>query len=132
EDGIRDFHVTGVQTCALPICRRTGEDFGVWLRLDARELRLDGGINLEECQAFARLAEQAGVDAVSVSAYAATTTGVAFTEAPLVQKPAGFLDWTAQVKQAVSVPVIAVGRLDPAAADRAIAEGKCDFAVIAR
>src|SRR5690606_41202404 len=22
EDGIRDFHVTGVQTCALPICNR--------------------------------------------------------------------------------------------------------------
>ncbi|MDY3197457.1 MAG: NAD(P)/FAD-dependent oxidoreductase [Pseudomonadaceae bacterium] len=112
--------------------RRTGDDFGVWLRLDAQELRLDGGITLEECQAFARLAEQAGVDAVSVSAYAATTTGVAFTEAPLVQKPAGFLDWTAQVKQAVSVPVIAVGRLDPAAADRAIAEGKCDFVAMAR
>src|SRR5690606_39624246 len=24
EDGIRDFHVTGVQTCALPICRPAG------------------------------------------------------------------------------------------------------------
>src|SRR5690606_40951140 len=24
EDGIRDFHVTGVQTCALPICHRGG------------------------------------------------------------------------------------------------------------
>src|SRR5271165_6084065 len=24
EDGIRDFHVTGVQTCALPICRGGG------------------------------------------------------------------------------------------------------------
>src|SRR5690606_41191543 len=24
EDGIRDFHVTGVQTCALPISRPTG------------------------------------------------------------------------------------------------------------
>src|SRR6266511_5026080 len=24
EDGIRDFHVTGVQTCALPICLRLG------------------------------------------------------------------------------------------------------------
>src|SRR5690606_39452133 len=23
EDGIRDFHVTGVQTCALPICARS-------------------------------------------------------------------------------------------------------------
>src|SRR5690606_40249787 len=26
EDGIRDFHVTGVQTCALPIYRRAGTD----------------------------------------------------------------------------------------------------------
>src|SRR5690606_39796287 len=29
EDGIRDFHVTGVQTCALPICpvlRHVGDD----------------------------------------------------------------------------------------------------------
>src|SRR5690606_40364339 len=26
EDGIRDFHVTGVQTCALPICLITGAD----------------------------------------------------------------------------------------------------------
>src|SRR5690606_39867366 len=25
EDGIRDFHVTGVQTCALPILSRLGE-----------------------------------------------------------------------------------------------------------
>src|SRR5690606_39413036 len=24
EDGIRDFHVTGVQTCALPICESCG------------------------------------------------------------------------------------------------------------
>src|SRR5690606_39861315 len=26
EDGIRDFHVTGVQTCALPIYRRDRDD----------------------------------------------------------------------------------------------------------
>src|SRR6266700_2893398 len=26
EDGIRDFHVTGVQTCALPICRTVAAD----------------------------------------------------------------------------------------------------------
>src|SRR5690606_40695299 len=33
EDGIRDFHVTGVQTCALPI---------FWNRGDAAMLTLDG------------------------------------------------------------------------------------------
>src|SRR5690606_1097418 len=26
EDGIRDFHVTGVQTCALPICTSSADD----------------------------------------------------------------------------------------------------------
>src|SRR5699024_11908381 len=30
EDGIRDRNVTGVQTCALPICR-PGPDFPLWL-----------------------------------------------------------------------------------------------------
>src|SRR5690606_16469629 len=29
EDGIRDFHVTGVQTCALPISRRKFRDIAV-------------------------------------------------------------------------------------------------------
>src|SRR5690606_39382087 len=28
--GIRDFHVTGVQTCALPICKYTVNDKPVW------------------------------------------------------------------------------------------------------
>src|SRR5215475_15285837 len=31
EDGIRDFHVTGVQTCALPICA-DGQGRGGWAR----------------------------------------------------------------------------------------------------
>src|SRR5690606_39637134 len=29
EDGIRDFHVTGVQTCALPICTEGHNQHGV-------------------------------------------------------------------------------------------------------
>src|SRR5690606_39482780 len=31
EDGIRDFHVTGVQTCALPISMRTVREIYAWL-----------------------------------------------------------------------------------------------------
>ncbi|MEK0363879.1 oxidoreductase [Pseudomonas sp. CBC3] len=112
--------------------RRVGDTFGVWLRLDAYELHTPGGITLEETCQVAKMAELAGADAVSVSAYARVTTGTAFTDAPLLHKPAGYLDWAADVRAAVGIPVIAVGRLEPDVADRAIAEGKCDFIAMAR
>ncbi|MEZ7894248.1 MAG: FAD-dependent oxidoreductase [Thauera sp.] len=112
--------------------QRVGADYPVWLRLDAYELRMDGGITLDEAKVFAGMAEAAGCDAVSVSAYANTSTGVAFTEAPLVQQKAGFLLWAAEIKEAVKIPVIAVGRLEPEVADNAIAAGQCDFVAMAR
>src|SRR5690606_39985141 len=36
EDGIRDFHVTGVQTCALPIFHRVGAAACATAALDSR------------------------------------------------------------------------------------------------
>ena len=111
---------------------RVGADFPVWLRLDAEELRTPGGITLDDAKAVARMAEAAGVDAVSVSAYANTSTGVAFTEAPLVQQKAGFLPWAAEIKGGLRIPVIAVGRLEPEVADTAIGAGQCDFVAMAR
>lgn len=114
------------------IRKRVGQDFPLWVRLDAHELNTPGGITLEDCIAVSKMVEQAGVNAVSISAYATLTTGSAFTAAPLVHKPAGFLDWAAAVKKEVSIPVIAVGRLEPDIADVAIASGKCDFIAMGR
>ena len=111
---------------------RVGADYPVWLRLDARELHMDGGITLDDAKAFARMAEAAGCDAGSVSAYANTSSGVAFTEAPLVQQKAGFLQWAAEIKEKLAIPVIAVGRLEPEVADNAVAAGQCDFVAMAR
>src|SRR5690606_40912908 len=39
EDGIRDFHVTGVQTCALPICRTRPPKRGARRRMTRTQLR---------------------------------------------------------------------------------------------
>src|SRR5690606_39998356 len=39
EDGIRDFHVTGVQTCALPICQRYGFKLAMGRNKEAVEWR---------------------------------------------------------------------------------------------
>jgi len=114
------------------IRERIGQDFPVWLRLDACELNTPGGITLEDCIAVSQMAEKAGFNAVSISAYATLTNGSAFTAAPLVHKPAGFLDWAAEVKKSVSIPVISVGRLEPDVADKAIADGQCDFVAMGR
>ena len=111
---------------------KVGHDFAVWLRLDAEELHTPGGINLEDAKAVARMAQEAGVDAVSVSASARITSGEVFTEAPLVHKPSGFLEWTAALKRSVQVPVIAVGRIEPEAGEAALKRGDCDFIAMAR
>src|SRR5690606_39704465 len=62
EDGIRDFHVTGVQTCALPISTRAAKHPQEFLSGFAGFLHVDGyaayesleGVTLVGCWAHAR------------------------------------------------------------------------------
>lgn len=111
---------------------RAGEDFPVWCRLDGAEFRIEHGITPEQACATARMAEAAGADAVHVSAYADPGIGAAFTEAPLVDRPEGFVGLAAQVKSAVGVPVIAVGRIEPSRAEEILAAGNADFIAMGR
>src|SRR5437879_13720634 len=51
EDGIRDTSVTGVQTCALPIChlvRRHRGDIAILEREPARARRVESGDDVED------------------------------------------------------------------------------------
>ena len=111
---------------------RVSPDFGVWVRIDAYELHTEGGITLEEAKKVAKIADEEGMHAIAVSAYATITTGSAFTDAPLVQKPAAYLDWAAQIKAVVNTSVIALGRIEPDVGNKAIAEGHCDFIAMGR
>jgi len=129
-------HMT-IQTAVLvetlqAVKRRVGADFPVWVRLDGEELRTEGGITVGDAVAAARLSVQAGADAVSMSAYATITTGVAFTEAPLVHQPGGLVGYAAAVKKEVPVPVIAAGRISPEMADEGIGKGLFDFVAMGR
>lgn len=112
--------------------QRVGHHYPVWMRLDAKELHTEGGIDLEESLEVAAMAENAGVDAVSVSAYATLKEGHEFTEAPLVQSPGAFLDWAGAFRERLGIPVITAGRLSPEESERAIARGQCDFVAMAR
>ncbi|MBU6258026.1 MAG: FAD-dependent oxidoreductase [Burkholderiales bacterium] len=111
---------------------RCGADFPVWVRLDGEELRTAGGITPADAAATARLCEAAGADAISVSAYATITTGTAFTEAPLVHRPRGFVAYAETVRSGLGIPVIAAGRIEPEAAAADIAAGRYDFVALAR
>ncbi len=106
---------------------RVGASFPVWCRLDGVEYRKQNGITEADAQRTAALAASAGLDAVHVSAYADPRSAIGFTDAPLPHQPSAYLGLARGIKQRVAVPVIAVGRIAPDVAERAIAEGDADF-----
>lgn len=110
----------------------TGADLPLIVRLDACEFGIEGGIRLEHALEHAKLAETASADAIDVSAYGNGLSSLDFTEAPLVHRPNGLLDLAAAVKKAISLPVIAVGRISPEKANAAIRAGLIDFVAMGR
>lgn len=113
------------------IRRRCGSEFAIVVRLDGREY-VDGGITPELCAEYAVLAEQAGADAIHVSASGPNSMGVGFTNGPLPWQPDQYIGLAAVVKKSVSVPVIAVGRILPDAAESHLKGGDCDFVSMGR
>lgn len=111
---------------------RCGPAFAVLVRLDGREFGGEG-ITPEMAAAHAGRAEAAGADAVHVSASTVSPLGVGFTDGPLPWRKGQYLDLARAVKKGVSVPVIAVGRIEPDAAEAALADGgTCDFVAMGR
>jgi len=106
-----------------------GEDYPVWCRINGKEYGKEEGTTLEDAQETARMAQSAGCDAIHVSAYGPKTptnlTSAIFT-------PAVIEDIAAGIKQAVTVPVIAVGRITPEAGERILEEGKADLIAIGK
>ena len=109
-----------------------GADYPVWCRLDSEEYLKTDGISLEDAIRTVKLVEQAGVDAVHVTAYADASKGISFTEAHTVAEPCKYVANTAAIKAAARVPVIGVGRIEPEIAERLVADGRLDFVAMAR
>jgi amino acid adenylation domain-containing protein len=117
------------------IKERVGRDFPVWCRLSAMEYVVDGsiapaegGITLAETQHVAQLAEQVGADAIHVSA-----SNIGQVRMHPMAWPAGVMVPLAEaIKQAVSIPVIAVGRIAPDLAEQALQAGQADFIAFGR
>jgi len=106
---------------------------GVIYRLSVEDF-FPGGLPYSEGRQIAIWAAAAGSDALHVTAGHYRSLPSAQVVLPPMSLPdATFLDFAADVKKHVSVPVIAVGRLgDPATAQAAVATGKTDFVALGR
>ena len=114
------------------IKREVSDDFPVLVRLDANEYRIEGGITPRDFLITSMLAEKAGADALDVSSYGNTSKGIAFTEAPLVHEPGGFLKFARMAKDKVSIPIIAVGRIELDVAENGLKNNDFDFVAMGR
>lgn len=107
-----------------------GASYPVWCRINGREYGIEGGTTTEEAQEVARMCQTAGVAAIHVSAYGYGTDP---RHLPISALRDGYLIRFAEaVKQAVSIPVIAVGRLTPAFGEKIVEEAKVDLVAIGR
>ena len=111
---------------------RVGRQYPVWCRLDGVEFFKPEGITSVDAVAAAKLAEQAGLDAINVSAYADPGRGVGYSEAHATHIPGRFVPFAAAIKQAVKIPVMTAGRIEPAMADDLIRKGQIDFVSMGR
>jgi 2,4-dienoyl-CoA reductase-like NADH-dependent reductase (Old Yellow Enzyme family) len=106
---------------------------GVIYRLSVEDYFL-GGLRFEEGRQIALWAAEAGADALHVTAgHYRSVPSAQIVLPPMSMPDAPFLDFAAEVKRLVRIPVIAVGRLgDPALATAAVVDGKTDFIAVGR
>ncbi len=90
--------------------KAVGESYPVWCRINGKVYGVQEGTTLEEAQETARMAQDAGADAIHVTAYGIGNP-VFLTSPTFV--PAVIEELAEAIKKAVSIPLIAVGKITP-------------------
>ncbi len=111
------------------IKEKLGKDFPVIVRISTSD-DVPGGITIDEAMRQAAILEEAGADAFHVSAGLEYLSGLnipcyAYPEGPMVTM-------AEKMREAVRVPVIAVGKITPELAEQIISAGKVDFIAMGR
>ncbi|MFL6205560.1 MAG: FAD-dependent oxidoreductase [Acidimicrobiales bacterium] len=112
--------------------RALGPQFPVWARVGAFEAHRDPGQRLDDALVAMGLAVAAGLDAIHVTAYAEPMVATGITDGHTPHAPGALLPFARAVRRTLEVPVIAMGRLTPEAAERALADGAADVIAMAR
>jgi 2,4-dienoyl-CoA reductase-like NADH-dependent reductase (Old Yellow Enzyme family)/thioredoxin reductase len=107
------------------IRRKTDRSFPLLFRMSGEE-RIAGGRTVDESRVVARTMVKAGIDCIDVSVGVSGSAQYIIPSA--VMSPGFLLSISEEIKKAVSVPVIAVGRINhPLLAEDAVENGKADL-----
>lgn len=109
-----------------------GPEFPVIVKIDSCEAGKDGGISLADATTTAQWLQQAGADAITVSAYHDTSKGKMHSASNIPHEPNSNLAAAEVIRAAISIPVIALGRVEPEHADKEIGRGCFDFLAMGR
>jgi 2,4-dienoyl-CoA reductase-like NADH-dependent reductase (Old Yellow Enzyme family)/thioredoxin reductase len=120
-------------TCEVvrAIRREVGDRLAILVRVAGEEFGDEDALTTAETVQAARLFEAAGADAIHVTAWARNPFRD-FTQGPLPDRVGAYVDYARQVKAAVDIPVIAVGRILPEVGEDLLSSGGADFIAMGR
>lgn len=119
--------------CIRAIREAIGEDMALFMRIDAHDDFLEGGMTIEDTIEFCRWAADAGVDVLDVSRGNIVSAANAYEVPPIDLPPAFNVDNAARIRRETGVPTIGVGRINtPQLAEDILAADKVDLVVMGR
>lgn len=110
--------------------REVGRDFPVWPRINGREYGIEDGLTSAEAAEIAKLAQDAGADAIHVSTFVYGTSPRSVP--PMSIPPGSLMRLVDAIKPAVTVPVIAVGNMNLQFGEQILQEGRADLIAIGK
>lgn len=109
---------------------RLGPEYPISFKISAQEF-VPGGLTVKESIEILRILVEAGIDVVQVSAGNDATPE--WISQPMFMKKACLADSAGEVKRALDIPVMAVGRINhPLVADHIIRDGLADLVCVGR
>ena len=119
--------------CIRAIRENIPENMPLFMRVDAEDDYLEGGMTIEDTIRFCKLAKEAGVDVLDVSRGNVISAGQKY-EVPPIDIPQGFnIENAARIRKETGMLTIGVGRINTAQlAEKYLSEDKVDLVVMGR
>ena len=109
-----------------------GPTVPVWARVGTAEAHREPSQQIDDALVAMGLGIDAGLDAIHVTAYGEPAVATGITDGHTPHEPGALLASAARVRRELAVPVIAMGRLTPEAAEQALADGVADVIAMGR